>query len=77
MNPVFCFTQGENLRVGYMKAPHQTCFPLKLGAVLEKEKGGWLVSQTSEWKMSFVILVSVGRRLADMALWFQSPLKWN
>lgn len=46
----------------------------------KKKEGGWTVSQTSEWKMSFVILVSAGRSLADMALqeWrFQSPLKWN
>lgn len=34
-----------------------------------------MVSQTSEWKMSFVILVSAARRLADMALWLQSPFE--
>lgn len=33
------------------------------------------MSQTSEWKMSFVILVSAARRLADMALWLQSPFE--
>lgn len=38
------------------------------------------MSQTSEWKMSFVTLASAGRIIADVALqeWrFQSPLKWN
>lgn len=50
---------------------------LPLKSKLGRRKRGWMVSQTSEWKMSFVILVSVGRRLADMALWLQSPLKWN
>lgn len=33
------------------------------------------MSQTSEWKMSFVILASAARRLADMALWLQSPFE--
>lgn len=43
-------------------------FSLKLGAHLEKKSGSWTVSQTTEWKMSFVALVSAGRSRADTAL---------
>lgn len=48
----------------------QTCFSLKL-----KAERRWMVSQTSEWKMSSVIFVSAARSLADVALWLQSPFE--
>lgn len=78
INPDYCFPSDGNVRV-HQKASHQRRFISNLGLVGEG-KGGWTVSQTSEWKMSSVTLVSAGRSLADVALqeWrFQSPMKWN
>lgn len=69
--------EGWILSVGYMKSITSGMWPLKTSTSLGKGKRVWLVSQPREWKMSFVILVSAGRWLADVALWFQSPLKRN
>lgn len=55
----------ENNFKSTSKSLTSEAFSLKLGAHLEKKSGSWTVSQ---WKMSFVALVSAGRSRADTAL---------
>lgn len=78
VNLDFCFPGGENIRV-HQKAAHQRHFTSNF-RLLQKGKGGWTLSQLSEWKMSCVTSVSADRSRAHEALreWrLQSPLKWN
>lgn len=68
INPFYCFPQWKTTLRVHQKASHQRHFPSNSGHTWKKKSGSWTVSQTTEWKMSFVALVSAGRSRADTAL---------